>query len=298
MKPIDLNDMMIYLKVVECGSFTLAANNFNLPKSNISRKVSRLEEKLGVKLLERSTRSLHMTEIGKVYYQHCLRIQEELVSADHCIQAMSNVPAGTLRINCSVSIGQELLAYHLAEFKKHYPLINIELTLNNGRIDIVEDGFDLAIGAEESTDSNLISKKLIDVDMHLYASEQYLETSEAQGKPLSDIEDIKQHQCLYLNNIDEQKQWQLFDQSMSKFVAIEPSITVNDFFVLKTMAEQDLGVVLLPDYFVEPTMTNLVRVLPSIVGKSVNIYATYPSRKGITPKIRVFLDYISEQFSS
>ena len=294
---MDLNDMLVFKQVVDSGSFTRAAEKMSLPKSNISRKVSRLEQFIGVRLLERSTRSLHLTEIGKVYYQHCLRIHEEMTSADNCVQAMASVASGTLRICASVSIGQQLLAPAIAEFSELYPLVKIELELTNRRVDVIDEGFDLVIRVGESPDSNLISKKLATINMQLYASKAYLAKSAAKGLALECLDDIQAHQCLYMNALDERPRWQLFGQNHSQFVEVKPVVSVNDFASLLTMVKQDLGLALLPEYFIAPNDESLQVALPEYIGRAVNLYAVYASRKGVTPKLRAFLDFINGKLS-
>jgi len=289
----DLNNMMVFLKVVELGSFTLAADAIGLPKSNISRKVTKLEQELGVLLLERSTRSLHLTEIGQVYYQHCQRIHEEMLNAEHCIDAMATVASGTIKLSCSISTGQALLAPLLAKFCQQYPLIKLDLNVSNRRVDLIDEGFDLLIRVGESPDSNLISKKVFQTTMQLFASDNYLTKSEKLIEP----KDLHQHQCLFMNEIDIKPKWQLYSGDRHEVVNIKPSICCNDFNILKRAAEQGEGVVLLPHYFVQETDKRLQRVLPSWQGPTLNFYAVYPSRKGATPKIRALLDFLEEEFS-
>lgn len=288
----DLNDMIVFMKVVDVGSFTQAADQLNLPKSNISRKVTRLEQSLGVRLLERSTRSLHLTEIGRVYYQHCQRINEEVINADHCVQAMATIASGTIKLCCSVGVGQELLTPLLSKFKQQYPLINFDLELTNRRVDIIDEGFDLVIRIGESPDSNLISKKLLTVGMHLYATDHYIAKAQQQGHLLKTFEDIKDHQCLYMNAMEGKPRWELFEHTEKRYIEFTPAIQANDFYMLRAFAEQGLGITLLPDYFVRANSA-LTSVLPNLIGRSVNLYAVYPSRKGVTPKIKALLDFLS-----
>ena len=292
----DLNDMMVFLTVVEQGSFTLAGEELQLPKSNISRKVSRLEKTLGTRLLERSTRSLHLTEVGSIYYQHCLRIKEELDSATLCVQKSAVVVSGSLKVCCSVAVGQELLAYHLAEFKRLFPLLDIHLTLDNRKAERVEEHFDIVISSREEAASGLTTRKLLTVNWHLYAGQNYLAETSVQGLKLDSLSDLTQHACLYMGDVDKAG-WKLFNHQQQLTINVKPSISVNDFFVLKTMAEQDLGVVLLPDYFVEPSETSLVRVLPEVIGQQTGLYALYSSRHYLSPKVKVLLDYLDQQLS-
>lgn len=293
----DLNDMMVFRTVVEKGSFTGAANSIGLPKSNISRKISRLEENLGVLLLERSTRSLRLSEIGQIYYEHCVRIHEEMTNASHCVEAMSAVPKGWLKVGASVAVGQSLLADKIAGFYQEFSEVKVDLQLNNRRIDIIEEGFDLAIRVGPSPDSSLISRKLCSVDLHLYASQQYL-TGNIANAPLKQAEDLKQHNCLFMSDSSHKQRWQLFEDGKQHHVEFEASFISDDFSVIYQQVLNGLGIALLPDYMCEQALKDnkVQRVLDNLVGRSVDIYAVYASRKGVTPKLRVFLDYLISHF--
>ena len=290
----DLNDMMVFSKVVELGSFTLAAEAIGLPKSNVSRKVTRLENALGVRLLERSTRSLHLTEIGEVYLQHCLRIKEELEDAHQSIESLTDDITGTIKIGASIGVGQHLLTPILAEFKASFSQVKLALDFTNRRVDIIEEGFDIVIRVGESPDSNMISKKLNSVAMHLYASKHYLAAINSFDNDIKCIEDLAQHPCLHMDAVEPRARWQLFDGEREQYVNIQPDITANDFYTLASLAEHGLGIALLPDYLAEGNGT-LAKVLPHCVGRHVNLYAIYPSRKGVTPKLRVFIDFLTSK---
>jgi len=295
----DLNDMMVFRTVVEQGSFTKAANSIGLPKSNISRKVSRLEESLGVLLLERTTRSLHLSEIGQIYYEHCSRIHEEINNAQGCVEAMAAVPKGWLKVCASVTVGQALLATRLPGFYASYPQVKLDLKLSNRRIYLVEEGFDLAIRVGPSPDSNLISKRLCSVKLHLYASEQYLTESQA-SKTLKTPNDLTQHNCLFMSASVQKQRWQFSVASQKKYVDINAAFICDDFNVLLQMAMNHMGIALLPDYLCAGQLKEkkLVQVLDECVGESLDIYAVYPSRKGVTPKLRALLDYLADSFDA
>ena len=286
---------MVFLVVVEQGSFTKAANFFALPKSNISRKISRLEESLSVRLLERSTRSLHLTEIGEIYYQHCQRIFEEMESAEQCVEKLSSMPKGNVKICASVSVGQGLLAGKLAGFYLQFPQVTIDLRLTNRRVDIVDEGFDIAIRVGQSPDTTLISKKLSTVHLNLYASPKYISEHGAINEP----DDLVNHACLYMSSVSERAQWQLSQQGKINSLDIKPAFVCDDFHVIRKMAVDDVGIALLPDYLAKALIADdkLLQVLPRWQGRSIDIYAIYPSRKGVTPKIRVLLDYLAGQLN-
>lgn len=290
---VSLDDMMVFRLVVEQGSFTKAALAMGLPKSNISRKISRLENLLEARLLERSTRSLHLTQLGQVYYQHCIRIHEEAERANECVEVLSSSPKGRLRVCASVSIGQNLMVKKLASFYQQYPEIELDLQLLNRRIDLVEEGFDLAIRVGELEDSSLISKPLFELKLHLYASPDYLAGTQ-QG--ITALADLTSHHCLYMNASNDKARWFLQSQDEKRELDFQPIISCNDFSSLFQLTCDGLGVALLPDYLCTEALQQgrLIKVLPQWQGKSVAVNAIYPSRKSMTPKLRAMLDFLSQ----
>lgn len=282
--------MMVFLNVAEQGSFTAAANKIGLPKSNISRKISRLEEKLSVKLIERSTRSLHLTEIGQVYLQHCQRINEEMLNAQQCIENLASLPRGKIRLCASVGTGQSLLAKPLAKFSQQFPEISLELKLTNRRVDIVEEGFDLTVRVGESPDSNLISKKLITIKLALFSTAKYLENHEQITTP----EQLESHDCLLMNSLSNNTVWPLFFENEQRNIKVSPRIFSDDFNSLKTMVINHCGIGLFPEYLCKDELSQgiMQRVLPNWSGRTIDIYAIYPSRKGVTPKVRALLEFL------
>ncbi|MBU2969794.1 LysR family transcriptional regulator [Pseudoalteromonas sp. C2R02] len=291
----NLNDMMVFLAVVEHQSFTLAADAISLPKSNISRKVSRLEVALGVRLLERSTRSLHLTEIGKTYYEHCVRINEEISNSQKCIETMSSVPRGVIKVCTSVTIGQSLIAPLLMKFNEVYPDIQVELQLTNRRVDIIEEGFDLVLRVGESPDSSLISKKLMSTCLKLYASPEYIHnTSKNQTIEISNLE---LHNCLFMNATNHSNQWVLNKQNETQTVKLQPSFVCDDFNVIYQMTLNGAGISLLPEYLCTDAISHnkLQQVLSSWQSTDISLYAIYASRKGVTPKIRAMIDFLENK---
>jgi len=291
----NLNDMMVFLTVVEHQSFTLAADAISLPKSNISRKVSRLEAALGVRLLERSTRSLRLTEIGKTYYEHCVRINEEITNSQKCIETMSSVPRGVIKLCTSVTIGQSLIAPLLMQFNELYPDIQVQLQLTNRRIDIIEEGFDLVLRVGESADSSLISKKLMNTNLKLYASPQYINNQNTL-KEIT-IENLVNHKCLFMNATSHSNQWVLNDKNESETVKLNPSFVCDDFNVIYQMTLNGAGISLLPEYLCKDAISDnrLQQVLNSWQSTKISLYAIYASRKGVTPKIRAMIDFLENK---
>ncbi|TQV88508.1 LysR family transcriptional regulator [Aliikangiella coralliicola] len=293
----NLNDMMVFASVVDKGSFTAAANAYELPKSNISRKVSRLEEHLGVRLLERSTRKLHLTEIGEIYYRHCVRIQEEIESARLSIDKMAASPIGQLNICASITVGQNFISRHLHGFQQKYPQVTLNLQLTNRRVDVIEEGFDLVLRVGDLKDSNLVARRLCQSELMLFASPEYL-----KRKPkLTNPDALSHHQCLHASTVSQKPQWRLLknqaeNNKKESIVDFKPAFICDDFTVLRKMAINGAGIARLPSYICRQAINErkLVRVLPDWAFKTVDIYALFPSHKGATPKVRVFIDYLIE----
>lgn len=289
----DLNDMLVFATVVEQGSFTAAAESIGLPKSNISRKISRLEDKLGVRLLERSTRTQHLTEVGKQYYSFCQRIKEEVSAAEQAVETLLDKPQGKLRICTSVAIGQGLLAKEMAEFNRKYPDVCIEFALTNRRVDIIEEGYDLVLRVGELSDSALIARKICQLPLRLYASPKYM-----LNNPLNSPNELVGHRCLWMNKKEQKAQWTLKSQETIERISFEPAFTCDDFSVLQQLTRDGLGVSELPEYMAKSDVENgrLVNVLPNWRFESVDMFAMYPSHRGATPKVRAFLQFLTNTF--
>ncbi|NMP30802.1 LysR family transcriptional regulator [Thalassotalea sp. M1531] len=285
---IDLNDLMIYKTVVDSGSFTAAARQLSVPKSNVSRRIKRLEDSLNVCLLERTTRTIAMTDEGELYYQHCLRIHEELAYIAPTSEQLEGVITGRIRICSPVGIGQEFLAYHLAEFRRQYTHLSLDVVLTKQMEDIVEKEFDIVIRHGTSNSSDISSIRLIDIELQLFASKQYLANAPDINRP----EDLANHSCLVFGDSANNSFWQLISKNSSYKLQLKPSMQVNDYFVLKTMAEQDLGIALLPDYLIDPNGSDLVRVLPEVNGGILPLNLEFRKSSATAPKIKALKSYL------
>ena len=291
----DLNDMMVFLAVVESGSFTHAAERLGIPKANVSRKVSRLETQLNITLLERSTRSQHLTEAGKRYLVHCKRVHEELDLATASVDEIAHSYKGRLKIGASVASGQQILRPALANFMHQYPELNVQLNLVNRRVDFIEEGFDVVIRIGQLDDSLLIAKKLGTVARKLYASPSYIAK---HGLPQSVVA-LEQHQLLIMNPVNNALKLNLVSTENEHFtVNCQPRLLVDDFAILKQSIIDGLGVAALPDYMARKELAEgrLVNVLPEWGMESVDVFALYPRNRAKIPKVKAFLDFVSELY--
>jgi len=289
---MNINDMLVFAEVVAKGGFTAAGESLNKPKSNISRTVTRLEESLEVTLLQRTTRKHTLTEVGQIYYQHCLRIKEELESAQYSLETLTQTPRGTLRVSASVAVGQNLIAPLMTGFMKAYPEVSVDFRLINRRVDAIDENFDILIRVGELADSNLVASSLCCRHLNYYAAPEYL-----AGKPEPHIANLHDFQLLHMNSLNNPPLWLFENQDQEFEFNFKPSFESDDFSVVRQVLIDGFGVGQLPDYMAETYVEDgkLVRVLPNWHGPQVALHSLVPSRKGITPKVRAFLDYIKER---
>ncbi|WP_263866297.1 LysR family transcriptional regulator [Thalassolituus oleivorans] len=198
----DLNEMAIFVHVVEAGSFTGAAKNLGLPKSTVSRKITQLEERLGVRLIQRTTRSLRLTDTGSAYYNHCARILGEIEEANIAVTQMQSTPTGTLRITAPVLFGSTVLSGLIADFMDDHPQVQIDLVLTDQRLDLVQDGIDVAFRVGQLEDSSLIGRHLGDARAILCASPEYVKKHGAPKHP----SELQEHTLM---TASQWSQWQL-----------------------------------------------------------------------------------------
>ncbi|OUR60908.1 LysR family transcriptional regulator [Colwellia sp. 39_35_sub15_T18] len=292
----DLNDMMVFLAVIETGSFTLAAERLGIPKANVSRKVSRLETRLNVTLLERSTRSQHLTEAGSRYLLHCKRIHEELDLATTSVSQILQSYQGDLKIGASVASGQQILRPALAEFMHQYPDLKVQLKLVNRRVDFIEEGYDVVIRIGQLEDSLLVAKKLGTVTRKLFASPEYLAKN---GKPMT-VAQLSDHQLLIMNPINNETKINLLStQNEQVKIQGKPRLLVDDFVMLKQAIVDGLGIAVLPEYMAhnEIRAGGLVNILPDWGQENVDVYALYPRNRAKIPKVKAFIEFATKLYS-
>lgn len=292
----DLNDLAIFAQVVQSGSLTAAANALDMPKSNVSRRLARLETELGVRLLERTTRKLHLTEVGSLYYEHCRRILEEAEHAELSVQQRLAAPRGLLRISASHSVGQGLLAPILGEFLARYPDVQLQLVLTNRRVDLIEEGFDVVLRIGTLEESNLVARYLCNSSARCYAGPDYVAR---HGRP-STPQELSQHSCLIMSDMPQPDRWTFTSAQGRETVTVPMRAAVNDFGTLRRMVLANAGIALIPDHLCEQDVEakRLVRLLPDWSLPPTALHAVYPSHRGATPKLRALLDFLVEQLQA
>lgn len=284
----DLNEMAIFAHVVEAGSFTGAAKNLGLPKSTVSRKITQLEERLGVRLIQRTTRSLRLTDTGSAYYNHCARILSEIEEANIAVTQMQSTPTGTLRITAPVLFGSTVLAGLVAEFIELHPQISIDMVLSDQRLDLVQDGIDIAFRIGQLEDSSLIGRYLGDVRAMLCASPDYLRRHPAPQHP----DELSQHTLL---SSAQWLHWHMTGPANEEVnLPVKPRLLVNDFASLYTLTLSGAGIAPLPMLIAAPAVRagNLVSLLDDWPFDTAPIHALYPSNRHLSAKVRSFVDFV------
>jgi DNA-binding transcriptional LysR family regulator len=256
---MDLNEIAIFIKVVEKKSFVRASEELLIPTSTVSRKVAELEKKLGVALLKRTTRKLSLTEYGKAYYENCSNAINKIYLANQEIQAKKLIPHGKLRISAPISVGTELIYYAINAFLKKYKDIQIELVLDNKYVDHIYEDFDIIFRADPSDNSNLKTLKIGTFPYVLCASYNYLETHK---EPISPYE-IKNHNCIIVSNVNKIFRWDFIDKNGREvLIPVSGQLLTNDLIIAKKALAQDLGIAYLPYFVVKDLIkNNVVKVL-------------------------------------
>lgn len=283
---MDLNDVLTFARVVRAGSFTAAARELGVQKSSVSRRVSALEEHLGARLLQRTTRALRLTDEGRVFYDHCQRALAELEDAEEALGGMGARPKGLLRITAPLSFG--FLGPIVAAFLQRWPEVEIELVCTDRVVDPVEEGFDVAIRAGKLPDSSLIARRVGSLPRFLVASPSYLRRRRTPRTPA----DLAAHDCVSFGA--RRSPWLLQSEGASIEVAVASRLLVNDYDLLRQTIVAGLGIGLLPEPdCVQPLADGrLKRVLPAWTGVETPIHAVYPSLRHLSSKVKAFIDHL------
>ena len=279
-----VGQMQLFVKVVELGGFTAAARDLGLPKSSVSRQVARLEDRLGVRLLERTTRALRTTEIGQTYFERAQRIVGDIEEAEASVSRAQSAPVGTLRMSAPYSFGTLYMGALVAAFHRRHPRVQVDLSLADRKVDLVDEGYDLAVRVGTLSDSSMIARRLGVVPRVICGSPAYLEK---HGVPQT-VEDLRDHVCLQYAYHG--AQWRL---GPDQVVPIQSPLISNNGDVLRDAAVAGLGLVLSPRFIVGADLRagRLVPVLEGEITEEDGIWAIYPHGRHLTTKVRSFVDF-------
>lgn len=286
-----LNDILVFMAIVDAGSFVAGGQTMGLTRSAAGKAISRLEERLGVRLLNRTTRKLSLTDEGRAFYERGLQVLSAVEDAEASVGDHVGTPRGLLRITAPDAFGRLVVLPLLSQYMETWPHVQIELSLTDRVVDIVEEGFDLAIRFDlTSSDSRLISRLLTTYDVLLCASPTYLEK---YGEPQS-VSDLANHECLLFSSRAQRQVWRLRkeDGTMAR-VSGHNRLRLDSGEAIRDAAIQGLGLALLPEFLVADHLASggLRQVLAGI-SDPVNIVLIYPSKKFLEPRVRTFMDWI------
>ena len=296
MQSLDLNEVMVFARVVEAQGFTAAAKRLGLPKSTVSRKVAQLERRLGVALLVRTTRSLHLTDAGRAYYARTARVLTELDEAERSVKDLRANPRGTLRITAPADFallhGWEVIS----EFTQKYPEVSVMLSLTSRYVDMVGEGFDLALRAGPLADSSLVARKLADGSLGLFATPQYLKK---HGTPRS-VAELSEHTCVIFGR-EPRTVWKLSGpgKGQTTSVTVQGSVCADDYgFVLRAVLAGS-GIGLVPQFLTADDVRKkrLVRVFEDVGVDSGGLHLVYPASRHLSAAARAFIDFTLKRLS-
>jgi DNA-binding transcriptional LysR family regulator len=290
-----LTGMAVFAKVVDAGSFAAAARHFGMSPAMATTHVQTLEKRLGVRLLNRTTRRVSATEVGQNFYERCLRILSDLEEAEGAAGELQSAPRGLLRVTAPVSFGTRKLTPAIADYLVSYPDVSIDLSLDDPYLDLLEKRFDLAIRLGHLADSSLIARKLCTPATILCASPGYLEKNGAPRTPC----DLIGHNCLVYTYATPQSVWNFVDQNGKEdVVRISGRFRADSGDALLALALRDGGVVLGPDYLVDDDLKagRLIRLLPEYVTPETAVHAVYPHGRHLSAKTRTFIDFLASRF--
>lgn len=293
-----LDGLVLFAIVVETGSFTAAAEQTGHSTSYISKQIHKLEDRLNVRLMNRTTRSLGLTPEGRLYYEKCQLIIEEAASATNIIHQQQGVPKGTLKISSPTSFGLIRLRPHLTEFMKCYPQIKVEIDLSDRHVDLISEGFDVVIRATgQLEDNSLIARKVLTARHLTLASPEYLERKGTPTQPAQ----LTEHDCICYSLVKNPEQWRYESESGDIcYVDLEPHIISNSGQMNLNLAVAGQGICRSPDFNIDDELHRgrLIELFSDHKIAEVNLYLIYPSRQHLSPKVRSFVDFMAERLAN
>lgn len=289
-----LNSMRHFIEVVRESGFTPAASKLGLSRAQISKSVMQLESHLGTRLLNRTTRRISLTDTGKVYFERCLSILEDIDELETSTGEHNSVPRGRLSICAPTSFGILHLQNALTGFQNTFPEVQISLSLSDRFIDVIKEGFDVVIRIAELEDSSLIARKIAPCKRVFCASPDYLKQQGTPQKP----EDLVNHQCLIYSNELKPDTWKIHGPQGIKTVKVNGPLCADNGDMLNAAALNHMGVTLLPTFIVGENLKRglLVQVLNEYCPPDISIYAVFPSRRFLSAKVRSFVDHLALYF--
>ena len=289
-----LNGVAVFVGVIHAGSFTAAAQALGHSTSYVSKEITRLEKRLGSRLLNRTTRTISLTDAGRAYFERCSQIVIDAENAERSIGQLQDNPKGLLRVNAPVSFGSIYLLDHLSEFLKRFPEITLEVEFNDRMIDVVAEGYDVVIRAGQIQDSNLVARKFTTSKSIVVASPEYFKNN---GRPET-VSELENHACLAYSLIPNPTLWEFMKDGNRTVVKVTPRLMCNNAAVEVAMAVNGIGIGRIPLFCCEQEIAEgtLEIILDDYEQPEIGVYAVYPHRQYLTAKVRAFVEFLVEKF--
>jgi len=288
---LDLNDIAVFIRVAQLGSFSRAAQALAMPVSTVSRRVTALEEALGVTLLQRSTRKLSLTVQGRAYYEQCGEPLNELQDAERALTQAQRTPEGLLRISVPVILGQAPFFEFVSDFMRAYPRVRVDLFISNAFLDLIGENIDVAIRYGDLRDSSLVARAIGTSVRYVVATPGYLEGRTWPQNP----EDLAEHECVMINGRNNQAEWVLTKGKRTERVHVSGPLSSRDFNSVSAFVYRGHGVGFLPSAYCDDQLASgeLVRLLPEWTSPEFPVHAVYPTRRFMPQRLQVFLDALA-----
>ncbi|KMT64985.1 LysR family transcriptional regulator [Catenovulum maritimum] len=290
-----IDGLKTVIAVVETGSFTAASERLAISKALVSKYIGEIEDKLDIRLFNRTTRKISLTEAGSNYYQHAVQLVEKYDAMVDDVVGEQASPKGLLRVSAPVTFGERWLASHIPEFSQMYPDLNLELVLNNRPVDMLEEGIDVRIKIGTVEDSNMIARHINDVAVLMCASPKYLKQHGVPVKP----EDLHQHQCIIDTNFRVGRFWPLTsEQGHQVTIEVVSKLACNSPQAIANIAKAGGGIAFITHHAIADELNSgeLIQVLPEYKSLTFGIYAMYPHRKHVSRKVKCFVEFMQQKF--
>ncbi len=291
-----LGAMEMFVRIVETGNFSAVARQLGTTQPTISKQLTALEKQLRTRLLNRSTRSLSLTEAGATYYERCRRIIDEVREAEGALGQLQSALTGTLHVNGSIALGQIFLAPLVLRFQRQYPELAIELSLSDRYIDLVEEGVDVAVRIGRLADSNLVARRLGSTRRVLVATPAYLAAHGTPERP----EDLAQHSCLLYAYLSSGNEWTFKGPEGEIRVRVRGNFKANNGEAIRQALLANVGVAMSPDWLIHDKLASgeVVALLPEFALPPLEINAVYPSGRHVSTKVRTFIEFLQNEFKA
>jgi DNA-binding transcriptional LysR family regulator len=288
----DLNEVLVFARVAQLGSFSKASKALGMPVSTVSRKVSDLEARLGAILIQRTTRKLNLTKAGLHFFEQCAVHLQGIEEAETLLTQRQAQPEGLLRVTVPIAMGQAAFVGFVSDFLKQHPKVRLDLIVTNKHVDLIAENIDVAIRFGHLKDSTIVAKRLGMSRRLLVAAPEYLRKHPAPKQP----RDLQNHDCILFHGASEESEWELINERSRVRVKVSGVVSGSDFNTVNEFALRGLGIALLPQVFCVNAIKDkrLVRVLPQWGSALAPVHAIYPSRKFMPARLKIFLQRLGE----